>query len=60
MSPSEQSKADALTAIEEVRAALASTEPLDGVRRFQLRATLEYALAEIATIQPVKRARKGA
>ena len=40
------------------RAALASTAPLDGVRRFQLRATLEYALAQVETIQSVKRARK--
>ena len=58
MSLSEKAQAEALTAIEEVRAALASTAPLDGVRRFQLRATLEYALAQVETIQPVKKARK--
>lgn len=37
---------------------LASPEPVEGLARFQLKATAEYALEEVRAIVEVKRVRK--
>lgn len=58
MSPSEKARQEAMGAIQEVRDALGGD--LDPRRRFQLRATLDYALECVSTIEAVKKARKAA
>jgi hypothetical protein len=51
-------KAEAEKAVRTVAEALAGPEPIEGLRRFQLRATLEYALEQLAAVQELKRPRK--
>lgn len=58
MSPAEKAKAEAIAAVQDVKTALEGPELIEGMRRFQLRATLEYALDQIQQIQAVKKARK--
>ena len=54
----DSSKAEALKAIQHVVEALAGPEPIEGLRRHQLRATLEFAQEQISKIQELKRARR--
>jgi hypothetical protein len=51
-------KSEALRALEHVSKRLASSEPLDGLARAQLQATVEYAIAEVERIVAVQRIRK--
>ena len=51
-------KAEALAALQHVLAALSGAEPIEGLRRHQLRATLEFAQEQIERVQEVKRRRK--
>ena len=51
-------KTEALKAIQPVVEALAGPEPIEGLRRHQLRAALEFAQEQIGKIQELKRARK--
>ena len=53
-----QEKAEALRALASVRAILADPEPLDGLRRRQAVATLDYATEQVAAIEELKRARR--
>jgi hypothetical protein len=53
-------KSEALRALEHVSKRLASPEPLDGLARAQLQATVEYAIACVEATQELKRARKAA
>ena len=55
-----ESKTEALKAIAHVVEALAGPEPIEGLRRHQLRATLEFAQEQIGRIQALKRARRTA
>ena len=54
----ESSKTEALKAIQHVVEALAGPEPIEGLRRHQLRATLEFAQEQMERVQEVKRKRK--
>ena len=54
----DSSKAESLKAIQHVVEALAGPEPIEGLRRHQLRATLEFALEQTGRIQELKRARR--
>ena len=56
----DSSKAEALKAIQHVVEALQGPEPIEGLRRHQLRATLEFAQEQIGKIQELKRARRAA
>ena len=56
----ESGKTEALKAIAHVVEALAGPEPIEGLRRHQLRATLEFAQEQIGKIQELKRARRAA
>ena len=49
---------EALKALEHVIDRLAAAEPIDGLTKYQLKASLEFAHEEIQKIQEVKRARK--
>ena len=49
---------EAIKAIEHVTAMLESPEQMDGFRWHLVRTTLQYAAAEVAAIQEVKRVRK--
>lgn len=49
---------EALKALEHVIDRLASSEPIDGLSKYQLKASLEFAREEVGRIQEVKRARK--
>lgn len=51
-------KVEAIKALMTVIEALAGPEPIEGLRRHQLRATAEYASEELAQVQEVKRVRK--
>lgn len=51
-------KAEAEKALHTVVEALAGPEPIEGLRRYQLKATVEYALEQVGQIQELKRARK--
>ncbi len=51
-------RAEALKALEHAIERLASAEPLDGLAKSQLRASLEYAKEEVGRIQETKRARR--
>ena len=53
-------KDEALRAIGHVVEALAGPEPIEGLRRHQLRAALEFAQEQISRIQALKRARRAA
>lgn len=53
-------KTEAEKALKTVFDALAGPEPIDGLRRHQLRATVEYAMEQVALTQELKRARKKA
>ena len=53
-------KSEAELALKSVIAALADGQPLEGLRRFQVRAAADYALEQIGLIQAVKRARRAA
>lgn len=53
-----QHKTEAERALEQVVARLKSAEPLEGLARFQLTASVEYALAEVRQIQELKRVRR--
>lgn len=55
-----QHKVEAYKALKTVLDTLAGPEPIDGLRRHQLRANVEYAMEQVALIQEVKRARKKA
>jgi hypothetical protein len=39
-------------------ATLAGSEPIEGLRRFQLKGTCEYALKQLTLVQEVKRPRR--
>ena len=54
------SKTEALHAIAHAIEALGGPEPIEGLRRYQLRASLEYAHGQVTLIQAVKRARRAA
>ena len=56
----ESGKDEALKAIAHVVEALVGPEPIEGLRRYQLRATLEFAQEQISKIQELKRARRAA
>lgn len=49
---------EALRAIAEVTAMLDSPEPIEGLRKHMMRATLQYAVDEVQAIQETKRLRK--
>ena len=51
-------KGEALKALRTVIEALAGPEPIDGLRRHQLRATVEYAQEQVEAIAELKRARR--
>ena len=51
-------KEEAVKAIRQVIEALAGPEDIAGLRRFQLRAALEYAAEQVDAIQELRRARK--
>ena len=53
-----ESKSEAVKAIQHVVEALAGPEPIEGLRRHQLRATLEFAQEQVNSIQELKRARR--
>lgn len=53
-------RAEALKAIGHVIEALAGPEPIEGLRRHQLRASLEYAHEQVTLIQELKRTRRAA
>lgn len=50
-------KTEALTAIAEAMTLLRNDAPMDGMKRFRLRATLEYAAEQVAMIAERTRAR---
>jgi len=49
---------EALKALDHVIDRLASAEPIDGLAKYQLKASLEFARDEIGLLQEVKRVRK--
>jgi len=49
---------EALKALEHVIDRLASADPIDGLTKYQLKASLEFAREEIGRIQELKRVRK--
>jgi hypothetical protein len=49
---------EALKALDHVIDRLASPEPIDGLSKYQLKASLEFAREEIGRVQEVKRPRK--
>jgi len=51
-------KDEALKALASVRERLGSDEPLEGLGRRMLLATLDYAVEQVTAIQEVQRARK--
>lgn len=51
-------RAEALKAIQHVVEALAGPEPIEGLRRHQLRASLEFAQEQVNLIQETKRPRR--
>ena len=51
-------KVEAIKALMTVIEALAGPEPIEGLHRHQLRATVEYAAEELAQIQETKRPRR--
>ncbi len=51
------SKDEALKTLNGVIEALAKPEPIDGLRRFQLKGACEFALEEVKAIQELKRRR---
>jgi len=53
-------KAEAEQALKTVIAALGDGQPLEGLRRFQVRAAADYALEQVGLLQEVKRARRPA
>ena len=53
-------KAEAEQALKTVIAALGDGQPLEGLRRFQVRAAADYALEQVGLWQEVKRARRPA
>lgn len=53
-----QHKTEAERALEQIVERLKSAEPIEGLARFQLTATTEYALAEVRQIQELKRIRR--
>ena len=55
---SESHKTEAELALKSVIAALGDGQPLEGLRRFQVRAAADYALEQVGLIQAVKRARR--
>lgn len=57
---SESHKAEAELALKTVIAALSDGQPLDGLRRFQVRAAADYALEQLGLVQELKRSRRGA
>ena len=57
---STKAKDEALRALETVISGLASSGPIEGLRRFQLKAAAEYARDQVGEIQERKRLRRGA
>ena len=53
----ENHRAEAEKTLQGVIEALASPEPVSGLRRYQLRGALEYALEQVRAIQELKRQR---
>ncbi len=53
-----QHREEALKALDQAIEKLAGEEPIEGLARFQLKGSLEYAREEVCRIQEVKRARK--
>ena len=50
-------KAEARRALEQVRDRLRGAEPVEGLARFQLAASVEFALEQLEQIEELKRAR---
>ena len=50
-------KAEVRRALEQVRDRLRGTEPVEGLARFQLAASVEFALEQLEQIEELKRAR---
>ena len=57
---SESPQTEALAAIAHAIDVLGDSKPIEGLRRYQLRASLEYAHGQVTLIQAVKRARRAA
>ena len=51
-------KAEAQKALQTVIEALAGPEPIEGLKRFQVKAAAEYAASELAAVVETKRQRK--
>lgn len=51
-------KDEAIRALDQVVARLKGAEPIEGLARFQLAASVEYALGELHALQEVKRVRR--
>ena len=57
---SESHKTEVELALKSVIAALSDGQPLEGLRRSQVRAAADYALEQVGLIQELKRARRAA
>ena len=51
-------KDEAIRALRQVVTRLGSSEPLEGLERFQVKATAEFALGEVSAIDELKRVRR--
>lgn len=53
-----QAKAEALRALASVKTMLEDDEPIDGLRRRQVAATIDYAVEQVDAIAELQRARR--